>query len=437
MSSAVEKKSVGLLTAAMSRAIGEQLGDPAWLVALRARAGAAVESLPMPSTMDRPWKYMDVSQLDFSPYTPAIAAPQKEAPADLRARYGIGPETTALLVQRNSETVLAEAGGGVQIADFSNTRPTEAVLVEKHLATAIPIERSRFTALHYAFLRGGVIVAAPANVEVPGHVRIVRDLDQTGQFAAPHTLVVTGANARVSVIEDCRSGEGDILVAPVVELIAAPGSVIHYTVLHRWGAATRVFSEQRAITDRDAAVVNVNMVVGGRVVKGHLESSLAGQGSASELYALVLGDGQQNADFYTLQDHIAPDTRSDLLFKSALTGSSRSVYYGLTRVGLGARNADANQENRNLLLSRKARADSDPVLEILTNDIIRASHGATAGPVNDEQLFYMQARGIPRPQAEALLVRGFLGQVLDRVADQHLRDELGAIVETKLGAYAE
>lgn len=436
MSAAVEKTSMGLLTAAMSRAIGEQLRDPSWLAALRARAAAAAESLPMPTTMERPWKYMDVAQLDLAPYTPAVAAGQKESAEDLRTRYAISPETTALLVQRNSETVLAQSGGGAQVADFSAAQHAEAALVEGNLATVVPVERSRFTALHYAFLRGGAIVAVPANVEVPGHVRIVRDLDQDGQFAAPHTLIVTGANARVSVIEDCRSGSGDILVVPAVEFVAGPGSVIRHTVLHRWGAATRVFAEQRAVTERDAAIVSINVVLGGRVVKGHLESSLSGRGSSSELYAMVLGDAQQHVDFYTLQDHIGPDTRSDLLFKSALTGSSRSVYYGLTRVGLGAHNADANQENRNLLLSRKSKADSDPVLEILTNDIVRASHGATAGPVNEDQLFYMQARGIARRQAEALLVRGFLGQVLDRVADQQLRDELTGLVEAKLGAAA-
>jgi Fe-S cluster assembly protein SufD len=420
----------------MSRAIGEQLRDPGWLAAMRSRAAAAAESLPMPSTIERPWKYMDVSKFELAPYTPAVAATRRESATSLRARYGIGPDTAALLVQHNSETVLSEPGGGVRLVDFGVAQTTEAAVIEKHLATAVPVERNRVTALHYAFLRGGVLVDVPANVEVAGPVRIVRDLDQGGQFAAPHTLIVTGANARVSVIEDCRSGAGDILAVPAVELIAGPGSVIRYTVLHRWGAATRVFAEQRAVTEHDAAFVNVNVAIGGRVIKGHLESSLTGRGSSSELYAMVLGDGQQHVDFYTLQDHIGPDTRSDLLFKSALTGSSRSVYYGLTRVGLGARNADANQENRNLLLSRKAKADSDPVLEILTNNIIRASHGATAGPVNEEQLFYMQARGIARPQAEALLVRGFLGQVLDRVTDEGLRNELAEIVDAKLGEAA-
>jgi len=180
--------------------------------------------------------------------------------------------------------------------------------------------------------------------------------------------------------------------------------------------------------------VGLNVVTGGSVVKGHLHASLEGRGSSSELFGLTLGTGRQHVDFYTVQDHIAADTRSDLLYKSALKDDSRSVYYGLTRVGLNARNADANQVNRNLLLSKTAKADSDPVLEILTNDVIRVSHGATAGPVDQEQLYYLQARGIPYAEGEAMLVRAFLDQVLDRVPDDALREELGAIIDEKLAA---
>jgi len=190
------------------------------------------------------------------------------------------------------------------------------------------------------------------------------------------------------------------------------------------------------VSERDSALINLSVATGGAVVKSHIQSSLEGRGSSSELFALCLGDGHQHVDFYTVQDHVAADTRSDLLFKSALKESSRSVYYGLTRVGLGARNADANQENRNLLLSHEAKADSDPVLEILTNDVIRVSHGATAGPVDEEQLYYLQTRGIPLDEAEALLVRAFLSEVLDRVPDEALREELSEMLHAKLEARA-
>ena len=177
------------------------------------------------------------------------------------------------------------------------------------------------------------------------------------------------------------------------------------------------------------------MVLGGEVVKAHLESTLQARGTASELLGRGYGTGKSHGDFYTLQDHIGPDTRSDLLYKSALRTQSRAVYYGSTRVGLGAKNADANQENRNLLLSKTARADSDPVLEILTSDVIRASHGATAGPVDQEQLYYMQARGIRHRDAEAMLVRAFLEAVLGRVPERShaRRTEREARSETGAG----
>jgi Fe-S cluster assembly protein SufD len=254
-------------------------------------------------------------------------------------------------------------------------------------------------------------------------------------FAAPHTTIVTGANSRVTVIEEFSSADDDIVVLPVAEVVPGPGAEVRHYVVHRWGPKTRVFLNQRFLgAGRDAAYKSLHMVLGGAVVKGHLESTMQERGTASELLGVAYGLGNTNADFYTLQDHVGPDTRSDLKYKSALKDEARAVYYGLTRVGLGARNADANQENRNLLLSKSARADSDPVLEILTSDIIRASHGATAGPVDQEQLFYLQARGIPRAEAEALLVTAYLEDVLARVPDEAIRGELIALLEEKLDA---
>jgi Fe-S cluster assembly protein SufD len=212
-----------------------------------------------------------------------------------------------------------------------------------------------------------------------------------------------------------------------VEILPGPGSQVTYVCLHRWGAATRAFAHQRLLArERDAAFRSLQLVLGGKVVKGEVVSTLEGRGTSSELYALFAGRDEQHSDFYTIQDHVGADTRSDLLFKAALRDHSRSVYYGLTRVGPHAKNADANQENRNLMLSRTARADSDPVLEILTSNVVRVSHGATAGPVDQDQLFYLQTRGIPHADAEDLLVRAFLGQVIARMPGEALQDELAA-----------
>ena len=222
---------------------------------------------------------------------------------------------------------------------------------------------------------------------------------------------------------------------PVVEVLPVEGSMVRYTAIHRWGAQTRVFGSQRTVTARDSGLLSLSLVTGGALVKSHITSSLEGRGSSSELFGLSVGGGAEHVDFYTLQDHIGPDTRSDLLYKSALGDAARAVYYGVTRVGLEGRRSDANQENRNLLLSRAAKADSDPVLEILTNDVTRVSHGATAGPVDEEELFYIQSRGLTREGAVSLLVRGFLSEPLDRGigwANDSLREELNGLVEAKL-----
>lgn len=389
---------------AVSRELGAQLGDPEWLARLRGEAARLADELDWPdSYQSRPWKYYDARGIDLARY-----------PAE------------------QDEAIAVEAPDGVTVTTLGFAEGATAERLAGALGTAVAPGIDRFTALHYALLREAVIVDVPANAEPASPVRIRRTLGGQ-QFAAPHTVIVTGPNSRVTVVEEYSSDGADILAVPAAEVIPGPGSEVRYYVVHRWGPATRSFGYQRMLgAERDAAFQNLQLVLSGRVVKGQMESSLVARGTGSELLGLAYGRGEEYVDFYTLQDHIGPDTRSDLLYKAALRDSARSVYYGLTRVGLGAKNADANQENRNLLLSKTARADSDPVLEILTSNVIRASHGATAGPVDEEQLFYLQTRGIPRPAAEAMLVWAFLEEVVSRVPDAALREELLGLLEAKV-----
>lgn len=388
------------------RAASQRTGqtDPAWLAPVRANAANLASEMEWPdSRAERPWKYYDITNI------------------------GITPDTR-LAAEDVSVTGLE---GGVKVSRLDESGTPEADAAAKLFASVVAPATDRLTALHYAFTKAGIAVHVPANAEV-GAVRITRSATGGG-LAAPHTLIVCGANSRVTVVEEYTSDDAALVALPVVELAPGPGSEIRYYAIHNWGGNAKVFVHQRfAGTQRDAQFQNLQLVLGGEVVKGHLESSLIERGTASELLGVGYGVGNEHADFFTLQDHIGPDTRSDLVYKSALKDHAQSVYYGLTRVGLGAKNADAAQENRNLLLSKTAKADSDPVLEILTSDIIRASHGATAGPVEQEQLFYLQARGIPYRDAEAMLVRAFLEEVFGRIADEGLRQELVDRLEEKL-----
>lgn len=427
MSSAVgQAPAEGRLDVVASKALGDSLGDFQAMANLRAEAAKAAVAMEMPRQVERPWKYLDISTLSLDGYAPGVGANGAAAPV-------VDGPSAASLAQVNGETLSAVTRDpGIAVVDFADADDRQKAVIAKHLGKSVPAGKSKFTALHYAFLRGGVLVEVAHDVEAKEPIRITRSFEADRQLGTPHTLIVTGANSRVQIIEDYRSGEGDIVALPVVEIVPGPGSEVRYNTIHRWGTKTKVFSEQRTVTDRDSAVISLSLATGGQVVKCHITSSLEGRGSSSELFGLIVGDQRQHIDFFTLQDHIGPDTRSDLLFKAALKGASRSVYYGLTRIGLGAVNADANQVDRNLLLSPEAKADSDPVLEILTNNIIRAAHGATAGPVDEEQLFYLESRGIPKDAAEDLLVHAFLGQVLDRLPDEALREELAAALDAKL-----
>lgn len=391
--------------APLSAALGNSNGDAPWLASLRTMGATLADKLAMPdSRRERPWKYLDVSNLRPESFGTA------------------GTAKVEITANASQATVV----------EFANASGDAASALEKHLGTAVLPGINRLTALHYALLRGGVIAHIPANSEVTEPVRIKRTYEGS-QFATPHTLIVTGANSRVTIVQEFVSGDDEMVATPVIEIIPGPGSVVHLYSLHTWGPETQVFENQRFLAESDGAELqSLGIVFSGRVVKSHLESSLIGRGTASELLGIGYGKGNTHTDLYTVQDHIGPDTRSDLLVKSALTDRARSVYYGLTRVGLGAKNADANQENRNLLLSKTAKADSDPVLEILTNDVIRVSHGATAGPVDQEQLFYMQARGIPYAEAESMLVTAFLEAVLSRVPIESLREELIDLLEEAL-----
>lgn len=426
MSSAVEQGEANLSIAGSER-LGVAQHDSPRVAELRTKAAKLASEALMPSPMERPWKYLDIRTLSLDGYRPGVGAEGAEAPV-------VAGDYAAIVRQVNGETVSVEVREeGLQVIPFERNEDAKTrEIIDTHLGSAVPFDRDKLTALHYAYERGGLLIYVAPNAEIKHPVRISRWYAADKQLGTPHTLIVTGANTEVSVVEDYQSGDGDIVVIPAVEVVPGPSARVHYSALHRWGANTRVFSQQRTVTEHDSELVSVSLVSGGAVVKSHIESSLVGRGSSSELLGLGVGRGREHADFYTLQDHIGPDTRSDLLFKSALKDSSRAVYYGLTRVGLGAKNADANQEDRNLLLSKSAKADSDPVLEILTNDVIRVSHGATAGPVDESQLFYMESRGLPPPVAEALLVSGFLSQVVDRIGDEQLREEVRASLEARM-----
>ena len=385
-------------------AAADARGEPGWLRDRRAEAARAFDATPLPTRALRPWRYTDVTRLDFAAFAPTSGAMRINGNAPDGAYAGT-------------------------IADAVGTHET---VLRDSLGSLTPATEGKFQAANGALWSGGVLVHAPARAVFDEPV--VAELDVADGEAAvfPRVLIVAGEQAEVTVVLRVRSGDASLLAAGVVEIEVAQAAHVRLLIDDRWGADTQDYTTVRARLGRDADLQVASLAIGGRVLKQTVEVTLEGEGANSAIRAVALGDEHQHFDFVTLQDHTGPRTTSDVEIKAALAGASRSIYYGITRVGEEAAGAEANQQNRNLLLSNSAKADSDPVLEILTADVIRCGHGATVGPVDEEALFYLQSRGLDRRTSLQLLVSGFFQTVLRDIRLEGVAEDLEETVFAKL-----
>ena len=217
----------------------------------------------------------------------------------------------------------------------------------------------------------------------------------------------------------------------MAELFVEQAAKLEYVSLQNLSRETWHFASHHARVERDAELDWVSGGFGSKRGKVRIQNDLAGEGATSRVTGAYFTDGDQHLDYDTFQEHIAPNTTSDFAFKGALRDTSTAVWRGMIRVEKDAQKTNAYQENRNLLLSKSAHADSIPGLEILANDV-RCTHGATLGQVDREQLFYLMARGLPRAEAERLIVRGFFQDVLDRIELEPVREALGQALEARI-----
>jgi Fe-S cluster assembly protein SufD len=247
--------------------------------------------------------------------------------------------------------------------------------------------------------------------------------------------VVAEDGARATVVEDHAGGGPEALVLGVTEILVGANAEIRHVLVQRWQPGTRGHLQVRARIERDGRYFGATAGLGGQLVKTDVGSELAGPGARSELVGFALGEARQRFDHHTRHVHTSGHTWSNIAYKVAAAGKSRSSYTGLIRIEAEAPGSEAYQENRNLLLSEQAHADSIPELEILTDDV-SCTHGATVAPVDDEQVFYLQSRGLPATLAVRLIVRGFLESTLSQVPSP-LREELEELVADRLARVEE
>ena len=410
---------------------------------LRLRALREFEAMPIPSQETEEWRYTDLSDLDldFIPFSPG-GGPEAVNRHGVLAAAGVAGERAGLQIQRNSEVIsthlvagLSEAG--VILCDLDVAAATHPDLVETHLHSLVPTSRTKFLALHGAFRTGGTFVHVPDGVQLQLPLQTLTYLDADGAAIFPHTLIVVGANASVTFID--RYVSPDLTRAfsdAVTEIVVGDGAHVRYASIQDWGRGVTHLGVQRATVGRDAEIRTLAIGFGADLARAEAETILAQPGGFSEMLGIFFADGDQHFDHRSLQDHVAPNCTSDLLYKGALRDRSRAVYSGWVHVRPDAQKTNAMQTSRNIVLSEHAKADAIPNLEIEANDV-RCGHAASVGPVDDETLFYLQSRGIPRDEAERLIVTGFFQEVLDRVTIDEVREGAEIAIANELRESAE
>jgi Fe-S cluster assembly protein SufD len=402
----------------LARACGEDAGK----LALRLHARELLDPLALPSRSRHLWRYSNPAR--FLPDgDPSAAAPAAVTPAWRLDE----PLAGAAIV----------AGGAVRMIGWDETARRAGVIVEDlhhapapELATLAPASHGFAEAINLAAWRGGVLVRVPAGVVLDNPIRLRFVAGAAGSTTIPRVLVVVGAGSSVEIVEGHLEGCEDARVLGVTEVLVGEGASLRYGLVQRWEAGVAGHLTLRARLAAGAKAQLSLASFGGAHYKLDLGAELAGPRAEVETYGVAMGADAQRFDHHTEHIHAAPDTRSNLGFKVAMTGASRSSYTGMIRIAPDARGCEAYQENRNLLLSDEARADSIPELEILNEDV-RCSHGATMSRIDEEQLFYLQSRGLARRQAVRLIVFGFLGKTLANLPAA-TRERIEAFIAARL-----
>ena len=436
-------------TIALTRRTVEELSaraqEPDWLLTRRLEAWRLFEEAPMPDPLSEEWKRTDVSSLTLDgllPHGPGRSAIEEPSglPPELRSLWDEREELAGQLIQHDSDVVYraldeALAQQGVIVTDLHTAAREHPELVREHLFSTISPGEWKYLSLHGALWSGGCFIYVPQGVEVELPIEYAAGLTTSRLGVFPHLLVVAEPNSRVTVIQEATSPELEELnvVAGAVEIIVKDGAQVRFVDVQRWGERVQNFVTMRANLSRDASLQAILLGLGGALTKSRLDVLLNGAGSKADLLGLFFGGGDQRFDYDTRQDHVGQHTESDLLFKSALNDRASFVWNGVVDVRKTASQSSANQTSRNLLLSDQASASPTPILEISAYDVLRCSHGATVGPVDQEQIFYLQSRGIPADEAERMLVDAFFAEVLERVPSEGLQRRVRTVLQAKLG----
>ncbi len=405
----------------------QELGGADWLVSRRVTSAEHFATTEAPSDEQEVWRYTPIEELTLDDF-----APTSDTSGNALAVFDSITPRAGLVEVRNGWVTRHECDEAVAAQGVFVGRVVDHPDAEELLGSVVgqSPDTDYFTSLNDAFVGDAVVIDVPAGVVVENPI-VVGSRAKGDNIAAFNRLIVrVGENAEVSVVEHTSSGAGNMLVVPVTELDVGAAARLNYLSIQSLGSDAWQIGNLAARIGADGTATIGAAGLGGSYARLRLDCQMAGQRSSSKIMALYYGEADQTLDYRTFQDHVAANTTSELLFKGALADEARSIYSGLILVRPDARGTNAEQTNKIIKLSDKAWAESVPNLEIENNDV-RCSHASTVSPIDEEQMFYLESRGVPTKTAERLIIAGFFNDVVSRLPINAADDLIGDAVTAK------
>lgn len=426
-------------------ALSASKGEPDWMREKRRAAWQLSTALSMPSGSEEEWRRTDLRGFKWERYHPlppplSPADSQEAVPAALTPHMGLAETSTGgvLLHQDGSalwgsldETLRQQ---GVIFCDLDTAVQQHADLVKPHfMIDAVPVSNNVFTALHGALWNGGTFLYVPRGVHVTLPLQTLTAHMTSAGMTHPHTLLIADEQSQVTLVEEQWSGSDDLpgLHNGVVELCLKAGAHVTYLQMQNWSQRLWGVAHHGAAQAADSELCWASAGLGSRLHWTGVNVQLREPGSHAKLFGLMLTDGRQHLDYQTIQDHQAPHTESDLTFKNALLGRSRTVFRGVVWLHPEAQQTTAYQSTHGLLLSSQARADAIPILEIEADDV-SCKHGATTGRIDDDHMFYLMSRGLSYQEAQRMIVSGFLETVVTEFPVDGFQDKIWLAVDARI-----
>ena len=406
----------------------------------RSLAWNAFRRLSLPVNTEEAWRRTDIHALPTDKFKLALDGETSNLPP---VREDL---LKPLIADQHGGQIILTPGGvkidldeklaqrGVIFTDLVTAEQKHPELLARMIGKTVNVEEGKFSALAGAFAQNGVVLYVPKGVTVDEPLHSVLWGPGANIAHVSHILVLVDEGASVTYVHESASPDdmaSNSMHAGIVEIQVMQSASMKFVELQSWGRHVWNFSHERARVERDGNLDWIFGAIGSRLTKNFTELDLAGEGAQGRMSGFYFTDGNQHLDHDTQQNHLAPHTTSDLLFKGALKGKSRSVWQGMIYVAPGAQKTDGYQANRNLVLSDRARADSIPGLEILADDV-RCTHGATVGKLEKEPLFYLKSRGIPQAEAEKMVVEGFFDPIFQRIPFEGVRERFQQYIADKM-----